>query len=269
MLPRQAAYLNNCNQARPDKISLRGSASEMDLMSTPAALRAAPFLPFIAGALAVAIFVADMVTPPDVAISSLYAVVVLLAANYFQRRGVLLVSLACLSLTVLSLSASHGVTADSALASALVSLLVIGATTFLALQNQSANAALREQAQLLDLTHDTIFVRDSNDLITYWNRGAEQLYGWRRDEAIGKTTHRLLETVFPLPLQKIRAELLRTGRWEGELVHTKRDGTHVTVSSRWSLQRVERGLPAAVMETNNDINGRKQAEYLTGQVFDN
>src|SRR5262249_20946147 len=151
----------------------------------------------------------------------------------------------------------------------LVSLFVIGATTFLALQNQSANAALREQAQLLDLTHDTIFVRDSNDVITYWNRGAEELYGWRRDEAIGKITHQLLETVFPLPLRKIRAEFLRTGRWEGELVHTKRDGTHVTVSSRWSLQGVEPGLPAAVMETNNDITERKQAEYLTGHVFEN
>src|SRR5262245_57830744 len=114
MLPRQAAYLNNCNQARPDKISLRGSASEMDLMSTPAALRAAPFLPFIAGALAVAIFVVDLVTPPDVAISPLYVVVVLLAANYFQQRGVILVSLACLALTVLSYSVSHGLTVDNA-----------------------------------------------------------------------------------------------------------------------------------------------------------
>ena len=103
--------------------------------------------------------------------------------------------------------------------------------------------ALRDQASLLDLTHDTIFVRDLNDIITYWNRGAEELYGWRRHEALGKVTHTLLQTIFPAPLSDINAQLLRTGRWEGELRHTKRDGTQVVVASRWSLQRDEQGEP--------------------------
>ena len=62
-----------------------------------------------------------------------------------------------------------------------------------------AKRVLREQAGLLDLTHDTVFVRDMNDVITYWNRGAEELYGWRREEAVGKVTHELLQTVFPAP----------------------------------------------------------------------
>ena len=69
-----------------------------------------------------------------------------------------------------------------------------------------------------------------------------------------------MKTVFPVPLEEITAELLRTGRWEGDLVHTKRDGTRVTVSSRWSLQRDERGRPVATMETNNDITERNQAQ---------
>jgi len=119
---------------------------------------------------------------------------------------------------------------------------------------------LQEKARLLDLTHDTVFVRDMNDVITYWNRGAEELYGWARNEAIGWVSHELTKTIFPGPLQKINEELLHTGRWEGELVHTKRDGTQVVVASRWALQRDQRGVPVAVLETNNDISERKRAE---------
>jgi PAS domain S-box-containing protein len=123
-----------------------------------------------------------------------------------------------------------------------------------------AEAGLREQASLLNLTHDTIFVRDMDDVITYWNHGAEQLYGWTADTAVGQVSHQLTQTVLPAPIDQINAELLATGRWEGELTHTKRDGTQVVVASRWSLQRDERGLPTAILETNNDITDRKQAE---------
>jgi len=123
-----------------------------------------------------------------------------------------------------------------------------------------AEEALREQASLLNLTHDTVFVRDMNDVITYWNRGAEDLYGWTRDEAVGQVTHQLTQTIFPAPLAEINAALLRTGRWEGELVHTKRNGTQVVVASRWALQRDEQGRPGAILETNNDITERQRAE---------
>ena len=124
---------------------------------------------------------------------------------------------------------------------------------------------LREQAALLDLTHDTVFVRDVNDVITYWNRGAEDLYGWSRHEAVGKNSHDLNQTVFPAPLEDIKAELIRTGRWEGELIHTRRDGTKVVVASRWSLQRDDQGRPAGTLETNNDITERKRAEEALQQ----
>jgi two-component system sensor kinase FixL len=184
----------------------------------------------------------------------------LMAGNYFQLRGVLLVSMGCLVLTVLSFLLTHGFTADASLARCLMSVAAIGATTLLALKNQSANTALRERARLLDLTHDTIFVRDMNDVITYWNRGAEELYGWSRDEATGKVSHQLLKTVFPAPLKEITGEVLNKGRWEGELIHTKRDGTRVSVSSRWSVEHDGRGRAVAIMETNNDITERNQVQ---------
>jgi len=117
-----------------------------------------------------------------------------------------------------------------------------------------------QQASLLNLTHDTIFVRDMGNVITYWNRGAQELYGWAPEQAIGKRSHDLLQTVFPAPIDDINAELLQTGRWEGELGHVKADGSAVVVSSRWSLRRDETGRPAAIMETNNDITERKRRE---------
>src|SRR3984893_17960295 len=117
-----------------------------------------------------------------------------------------------------------------------------------------------QQASLLNLSHDPIFVRDMSDVITYWNRGAQELYGWTDKEAIGRHSQELLQTIFPTPLEDIRAELLRTNRWEGELKKTKADGTQVVVASRWSLRRDEQERPVAILETNNNITERKRRE---------
>jgi PAS domain S-box-containing protein len=103
---------------------------------------------------------------------------------------------------------------------------------------------------LLDLTHDSIFVRDMSDVITYWNRGAQELYRWTAEEAIGKRSREILRTIFPVPIEDISAEVLLAGRWEGELKRTKADGTEMAVASRWSLRRDERDQPVAIMETS-------------------
>lgn len=117
-----------------------------------------------------------------------------------------------------------------------------------------------QQASLLNLTHDTIFVRNMNDVITYWNRGAQELFGWTAEEAIGKQAQQFLHTVFPVPVQDIHAELLRTGRWDGEVEKIKADGTLVVVASRWSLRLDDLGKPSAILETNNDVTERKRRE---------
>jgi PAS domain S-box-containing protein len=125
---------------------------------------------------------------------------------------------------------------------------------------KQAEQALREQAELLNLTHDTIFVRDMSDVIRYWNRGAEELYGWTSDEAVGRVSHELMQTIFPAPLGHITAQVVQEGRWEGELLHIRRDGSQVVAASRWSLLRDADGLPVAILETNNDITERTRAE---------
>jgi len=86
------------------------------------------------------------------------------------------------------------------------------------------------------------------------------LYGWTAEEAIGRRVHELLQTVSPVPMDEIHAELLRTGRWDGEVQKVKADGSQVVVSSRWSLVRDEQGGPVAVLATNNDITERKRTE---------
>ena len=104
----------------------------------------------------------------------LYVVVVLMSARFLKSRGVLLVFTGCVGLTLLSFFLSHsGEPEPTGITNTFVSLLAIGLTTFLVRRGQTAEAALREQASLLNLTHDTIFVRDKNNVITYWNRGAE------------------------------------------------------------------------------------------------
>jgi PAS domain S-box-containing protein len=138
-------------------------------------------------------------------------------------------------------------------------VLFIGAVTDIT-ERKRAEETLREQADLLNLTHDAIFVRDMDGIVRSWNRGAEALYGWTAAEAEGKPVSDLLKTVSPIPLDRAIGELLHTGRWEGELMRSRKDGTQVVVASRWSLQRDTRGTPVAVLETNNDITERKRAE---------
>lgn len=218
-------------------------------------------LPVIAALVAIAIFVVDTFSPLTDAVASLYVVVVLLSASFLRSRGVLLVSAGCVVLAIAAYFLQHWAEPlGDALVRLLVSLTAIVAVSFLALKNQTARKVAEDRARLLDLTHDTIFVRDMKDRITYWNRGSEQLYGWSAGEALGRSSHELQHTEFPVPLEAINAELLRTGRWEGELVHVRRDGQRVVVASRWSLQRDDHGNPVAVLETNNDITDRKHAE---------
>ncbi|WP_271527499.1 PAS domain S-box protein [Bradyrhizobium sp. CCBAU 25338] len=129
---------------------------------------------------------------------------------------------------------------------------------------QTLDSMHLEQARLLDLTTDAVIVRDSEDVITYWNRGAEALYGWRREEAIGKVEHLLLKTEFPEPIHNLRQMLALTGRWEGELVHTTRSGARILVLSRWS-SRHEQPDTSGTIACNTDVTQRRAAEKAARQ----
>jgi PAS domain S-box-containing protein len=87
------------------------------------------------------------------------------------------------------------------------------------------------------LSKDAIMIRNVDGTIRYWSKGAEKLYGWESEDALGMTSHQLLGTVFPVPLEAIEEELRRKGYWKGQLVHKRRDGSTVRVVSHWDLQQ--------------------------------
>jgi PAS domain S-box-containing protein len=127
-------------------------------------------------------------------------------------------------------------------------------------KRKQAQKIAERQGKLLDLAHDGIFVRDLDGRVTYWNQGAAAMYGWEKVQALGHVTHQLLHTEFPVPLKDIEEQLLQVGQWEGELVHTRQDGSQIVVASRWGLQRDMHGKPHATLEINRDITQRKRDE---------
>jgi len=127
-------------------------------------------------------------------------------------------------------------------------------------ERKQAEQALAERALLLDLSNDAIFVRDLADRVTYWNKSASELYGYSREEALGRVSHELLRTEFPEPLERITEQLQHDKRWTGELIHKCKDGSQIVVASRWALDRDDGGNRKCVLETNNDITQQKQSE---------
>jgi PAS domain S-box-containing protein len=125
-------------------------------------------------------------------------------------------------------------------------------------ERKLAEEALREQSKILDLAQ--VLVRDMANRIVLWNLGAEKLYGFTKEEAVGKISHELLRTEFPQPVERIEEQLRRTGTWGGELAHRKRDGSRILVSSLWLLHRDADGNPTRILEANADITARKHAE---------
>jgi PAS domain S-box-containing protein len=119
---------------------------------------------------------------------------------------------------------------------------------------------LRKQSELLQLAHDAIIVRDLNSIILFWNRGAQETYGWSAAEACGNVTHQFLSTKFFEPFDQMHEKLFKTGSWEGELVHSTREGKRITVASRQVMQHDSQGRVVGILEINTDITLRKEAE---------
>ena len=115
---------------------------------------------------------------------------------------------------------------------------------------------LRERADLLELATEAIIVRDMHGVLLFWNSGAEALYGWKREEVLGKSIHQVLKTRFPKGFSDVENALAQTGKWNGNLTQFTRDGHEMTVACRKALKADGN----AVLEINRDISAQLNAE---------
>jgi PAS domain S-box-containing protein len=161
---------------------------------------------------------------------------------------------------------SFQITLDADFSTLVAFVVTSFAVTWLVRRVRTLGEMQREQARLLDLTHDAIFVRGLDHVISFWNRGAELSYGWTSEEAVGRGGPELLGTVYPGGLDKVMDTVLTTGRWEGELSRTRKDGSEIIVASRWSLEKDPEGQTIGLLEINTDITERKRAQAALERV---
>ncbi|HRI38725.1 MAG TPA: PAS domain S-box protein, partial [Nitrospira sp.] len=145
-------------------------------------------------------------------------------------------------------------------------LMLVGGGTYRVIRDKKAQEQaelLTEQTRLLNLA--PLMTRDGDGRILSWSHGYERLYGWTEKEAIGKTSHHLLQTQFSVPLDEINRVLSRDGTWSGELIHRRHDGTTVPVAVNWILLKEGRNRPTTIVEVNTDISELKAAQNAQAQ----
>jgi PAS domain S-box-containing protein len=213
----------------------------------------------VAALTAAGIFAADVLTALQGAVAVLYIAVVLLVAQTGGRRLVVSSGVIAALLTIIAFVANHRAgPLDGAAVRFAVSLVAIIATTLLSLRDWSVRLTLAEQARMLELTHDTVIIRDGQDRIVYWNDGAEALYGFARKEAVGAVCNQLLNCQFPASV--VTETLEREGQWSGQVVRTRRDGSRLVLASRWLLRRDPDGRPVGIIETSADLTEQRRVE---------
>jgi two-component system cell cycle sensor histidine kinase/response regulator CckA len=127
-------------------------------------------------------------------------------------------------------------------------------------ERKKASEQLREQAALLDQAQDAILVRDLENNILFWNKGAERIYGWTPEEALGQDARSLLFGDETNQFDVAKREVLETGEWGGEMHQQTKDGKGIIVQSRWTLVRDERGEPKSLLVINTDVSRTKRLE---------
>jgi PAS domain S-box-containing protein len=133
-------------------------------------------------------------------------------------------------------------------------------------ERKRAEEQIVEQAALLDKARDAILVRDLEGKILFWNKGAERMYGWTRQEAVGRNVSDIFYTN-PKRFEEVNGLTISQGEWHGELQHLTKDRRELTIEARWTLIRDNEGHPKSVLAINTDITDRKklEAQFMRAQ----
>ncbi|EDX83215.1 PAS fold family [Synechococcus sp. PCC 7335] len=127
-------------------------------------------------------------------------------------------------------------------------------------ERKRAEQKIREQAALIDIATDAIFVRDLAGRITFWSKGATKLYGWQPEEALGKNASQLLKKRDKVTVEEALVTTLKQGFWQGEFTQSTKANKNILVASRWTLERDDANNPKFILEVNTDITEKKQLE---------
>jgi PAS domain S-box-containing protein len=127
-------------------------------------------------------------------------------------------------------------------------------------ERKRAEEQIREQAALLDQAQDAILVRDLDQNILFWNKGAEKIYGWSAEEVIGKNAAEILFKEHSAQFHAARQAIIANGEWKGEMHQTRRNGKEIIVESRWTLVRDDEGQPKSILVINTDVTEKKRME---------
>jgi PAS domain S-box-containing protein len=134
-------------------------------------------------------------------------------------------------------------------------------------ERKRAEERILQQAALLDQARDAIVVRDLEQRILFWSKGAERVYGWTKEEAVGRNAVELLYKDGAATLDAALKEVLEKGEWSGELQQHRQGGTEIVVESRWTLVNDEHGKPTSILVIDTDITEKKrmEAQFLRAQ----
>jgi PAS domain S-box-containing protein len=211
--------------------------------------------------LTIGIFMMDLYTPRGLS-DWVWYFIPLLLSSYVSNRLLpfLLTSIfSVLTLAGYFVPVTAGTTAYLSLTSRVMGICVLWLVAWLISQRQRTEERVQEQAELLDLAHDAILVKDLEDRVLYWNKSAECLYGWTAPEVLGRKSSELLQKT-GFTFDEASRILLATGIWSGELTCQTKSGREVVVEARWTLVRNRKGEPKAILSINTDITDKKKLQ---------
>jgi PAS domain S-box-containing protein len=246
---------------------MSATLQDYSLTSTPGApAHRLPVLAGVIGLLTVGIFYTDLQLPEGRAVVALYIVVVILAGGLRSTKSVIAIAIGCAVLSFISYFLRHGLACEANfIIRRLLCLAGETVAAVLTVRNQMLERERLKQAALLDLIGDAALLRDDAGTITWWSRGATELYGWSRSEMLGRPAAALLSPHQPPAALKTAADILgRTGRFEGELLHRDRVGAEIAVRSRWALQSGRPAQPRSILEINTDTSQARRVEAEIG-----